>query len=62
MPYSNLHSVTVWPFGLTFPFSIAEVDATSLAACVSTLGALVSNDTSWALAVLTLFVAQTLKW
>src|SRR5207253_2405396 len=40
MPYSNLHSLTWPPFGLTVAFSVAPVFVTAVAASVVTVGAL----------------------
>ena len=39
MPYSIVQAVTVEPFGLTVPFSVAVVAVIELAAVVVTVGA-----------------------
>ena len=64
MPYSNLHSLTSPPLGLTVAFSVAVVWVTAEAAFVTTVGALgsVLSVRSEPLLVPPALVAEILKW
>ena len=66
MPYSNLHSLTSPPLGLTVAFSVAEVCVTDEAGFVTTVGGVtaevVLNVSSEPLLVPPAFVAEILKW
>ena len=64
MPYSNLHSLTSPPLGLTVAFSVAVVWVTAEAALVTTVGAFgsVLSVRSEPLLVPPALVAEILKW
>ena len=65
MPYSNSHSLSVPPLGLTLAFNVAEACPTPLAAFVSTDGAAtfgVLNVTSGPSTVPLELEVVTLKW
>ena len=64
MPYSNLHSLTSPPLGLTVAFSVAVVWVTAEAALVTTVGGLgsVLSVRSEPLLVPPALVAEILKW
>ena len=64
MPYSNLHSLTSPPLGLTLAFCVAEFWVTSEAAFVTTVGEFgsVLSGSSEPLLVPPALVAEILKW
>ena len=64
MPYSNLHSLTSPPLGLTVAFRVAVVWVSAEAAFVTTVGAFgsVLNVSSEPLLVPLGLVATILKW